>query len=336
VLTAILGPGLRVLFVGINPSLRSAEVGHHFAGPSNRFWPTLHAAGFTPRRLRPDDDAELPSYGVGVTNIASRATRAAAELSRAELRAGAVELERTVREHQPELVAVVGLGAYRTAFARPAATTGLQAEDIGGRPVWVLPNPSGLNAHYKPADFARLYAEARAYADELAGSAVRLVPWGDGDLPLLAQLVGDPTMMEHLGGPESPEQIAERQARYALPGSGMFKVVDEATGDGVGSVGYWARAWRGEEVLETGWSVIPAFQGRGVAARATAQAIAMARSERSHRFVHAFPSADNPASNAICRKLGFALLGETRFEYPPGSFMRCNAWRLELAGAAGA
>jgi TDG/mug DNA glycosylase family protein len=166
----IVGPGLRILFVGINPSLRSAEVGHHFARPGNRFWPTLHAAGFTPRRLRPDEDAELPAHGVGVTNIAFRPTRAAAELSPAELRAGAAELERVVAEHGPALVAVVGLGAYRTAFDRPRATWGLQPERIGGRPVWVLPNPSGLNAHYKPADFARVYAEAREYAEALTAA----------------------------------------------------------------------------------------------------------------------------------------------------------------------
>ena len=163
----IVAPGLGVLFVGINPSLRSAEVGHHFARPGNRFWPTLHAAGFTPRLLRPDEDAQLPSYGVGVTNLAFRPTRTAAEISPQELRAGALELERTVRSNQPRLVAIVGLTAYRTAFARPRATMGLQPEQIGGRPLWVLPNPSGLNAHYKPADFARLYAEARAYAGRL-------------------------------------------------------------------------------------------------------------------------------------------------------------------------
>lgn len=163
----ILGPGLRVLFVGINPSLRSAQVGHHFARPGNRFWPTLHAAGFTPRLLRPDEDHELPVHGIGVTNLASRPTRAADELTPDELRAGAAELERTVRRHLPRLVAMVGLTAYRLAFARPRAAMGLQGEEVGGRPVWVLPNPSGLNAHYKPADFARLYAEARAYADRL-------------------------------------------------------------------------------------------------------------------------------------------------------------------------
>ncbi len=163
----IVGPGLRVLFVGINPSLRSAEVGHHFARPGNRFWPTLHAAGFTPRRLRPEEDHELPGLGIGVTNIAFRPTREAAELSDDELREGAAQLEATVREHAPRLVAVVGLTAYRTAFGRRKAVMGLQPDDLGGRPVWVLPNPSGLNAHYKPADFARLYAEARAFADGL-------------------------------------------------------------------------------------------------------------------------------------------------------------------------
>jgi double-stranded uracil-DNA glycosylase len=165
VLGPILAPGLRVLFVGINPSLRSAEVGHHFARPGNRFWPTLHAAGFTPRRLAPEEDVSLPGYGVGVTNIAARPTREAAELSRAELVAGAAELERVVARDRPALVAVLGLVAYRTAFARPKAAMGLQPDALGGRPVWVLPNPSGLNAHYKPADFARLYAEARAFAE---------------------------------------------------------------------------------------------------------------------------------------------------------------------------
>jgi double-stranded uracil-DNA glycosylase len=164
----IVGPGLRLLFVGINPSLRSAQVGHHFARPGNRFWPTLHAAGITPRRLRPEDDHELPLFGVGVTNIADRPTRAADELSVAELREGAAELERVVAKYAPRLVAVVGLTAYRVAFGRPRAAMGLQPETIGGRPVWVLPNPSGLNAHYKPADFARLYAEARVYAESLA------------------------------------------------------------------------------------------------------------------------------------------------------------------------
>jgi double-stranded uracil-DNA glycosylase len=158
------GPGLEVLFVGINPSLRSAQVGHNFARPGNRFWPTLYAAGFTPRLLSPEEDGLLPSFGLGVVNLVSRPTRAASELTAAELRAGGVRLEATVRAWAPRLVAVVGVVAYRAAFGRPDAVVGLQEEQVGGRPVWVLPNPSGLNAHYKPADFARLYADARAYA----------------------------------------------------------------------------------------------------------------------------------------------------------------------------
>jgi TDG/mug DNA glycosylase family protein len=163
-LVPIVGPGLDVLFVGINPGLRSAEVGHNFARPGNRFYPALHAAGFTPRLLAPEEDVDLPAYGVGIANIASRPTRDAAQLSREELRAGAAELETLVADVQPRLVAILGLTAYRAAFGRPKATMGLQDETIGGRPVWILPNPSGLNAHYKPADFARLYAEVRTFA----------------------------------------------------------------------------------------------------------------------------------------------------------------------------
>jgi RimJ/RimL family protein N-acetyltransferase len=168
------------------------------------------------------------------------------------------------------------------------------------------------------------------HGDRSDRGTVRLVPWGEGDLPLLEQLVGDPAMMEHLGGPESPEKIAERQARYVAADSGIFKIVDEATGEGAGWVGYWEREWHDEQVYEIGWSVIPAFQGRGIARLATAQAIAVARSEHRHRFVHAFPAVDNAPSNGICRRLGFTLLGEYDFEYPRGSFMRCNDWRLAL------
>jgi len=164
VLPPVLGPDLLVLFVGINPSLRSAEVGHHFARPGNRFYPALFAAGFTSRLLAPSEDGELPSFRVGSTNIAARATRAADELSSEELREGAAELQALVERIQPRLVAMLGLTAYRIAFARRKATWGLQQETIGGRPVWILPNPSGLNAHFKPADFARLYGEAREYA----------------------------------------------------------------------------------------------------------------------------------------------------------------------------
>ena len=165
-------------------------------------------------------------------------------------------------------------------------------------------------------------------------NAVRLELWGAGDLPLLERLLGDPAMTEHLGGPESPEKLVERQERYERLADSetdrMFKIVDEATGEPCGSVGFWVREWAGEQVYEIGWSVLPAFQGRGIATMATSQAIERARAERKRRFVHAYPSVDNPPSNAICRKLGFTLLGEHDFEYPPGNPMRCNDWRFDL------
>jgi RimJ/RimL family protein N-acetyltransferase len=162
---------------------------------------------------------------------------------------------------------------------------------------------------------------------------IRLEPWGEDNLALVERLMGDPAMTEHLGGPESPEKLAERQARYARPGSGMFKIVDEETGDAVGSVGFWEREWRGQKVYEIGWSVLPEFQGQGIAGRATEQAIKLAREDGKHRFVHAFPSVDNAPSNAICRKLGFTFLEACDFEFPPGNPLRCNDWRLDLRAA---
>ena len=168
------------------------------------------------------------------------------------------------------------------------------------------------------------------FASSPAETSVHLVPWGEDDLALLRRLVGDPAMMEHLGGAESEEKIADRQQRYARPDSGMFKVVLATTGEGVGSVGVWEREHDGERVLETGWAGLPEFQGRGIAAAATAQVIARARAAGTHRAMHAFPAVDNGPSNAICRKLGFTLLGPRDFEYPPGNPLRCNDWRLEL------
>ena len=163
---------------------------------------------------------------------------------------------------------------------------------------------------------------------------VDLVPWGAGDLPLLERLLGDPAMTEHLGGPESPEKLRERQQRYVrlvdTPNDRMFKIVVPATGEGIGSVGYWEKDWRDAIVYETGWSVLPAFQGQGIAKAATARMIAMLGPVRQHRYLHAFPSVDNPASNAICRALGFTLLEALDFEYPPGNQLRCNDWRLDL------
>ncbi len=163
----VIAPDLTVLFCGINPSLTSAERGHHFARPGNRFWPAIHLAGFTPRRLSPEEDGELPRYGVGVTNIVARPTRAASELSPAELRAGVAALTDLVAEYHPRVVAVLGITAWRLAFERPEAAIGLQPDTIAGAATWVAPNPSGLNAHHQLPDLARLYGELRAFA--LAG-----------------------------------------------------------------------------------------------------------------------------------------------------------------------
>jgi TDG/mug DNA glycosylase family protein len=157
----LIGPGLQVLFCGINPSLYSAATRHHFARPGNRFWPTLHAAGFTPRLLHPWEEQVLLACGVGITNLVARATATAAELTQDELRAGRQRLERKVRRYAPRWVAVVGIGAYRTAFGRPKAEVGRQAERIGESGLWVLPNPSGLNANHQLADLARAYAALR-------------------------------------------------------------------------------------------------------------------------------------------------------------------------------
>ena len=164
----------------------------------------------------------------------------------------------------------------------------------------------------------------------------RIELWGDDDLPLLEQLMGDPAMTEYLGGPESPEKIAGRHRRYVdLPETGtgeMFKIVEAATGESVGSVGYWETDSPEGKAYETGWSVLGAFQGRGIATLATAQVIERTRAEHKHRYLYAFPSVDNAASNAICRKLGFTQVGLTEYEYPKdsGNIMRCNDWRLEL------
>jgi TDG/mug DNA glycosylase family protein len=156
-------PGLDVLFCGINPGLESAARGHNFARPGNRFWPALHGAGFTPRLLRPEEDGLLPQFGLGMTNVVDRPSRGAADLSADELRAGAWEVERLVLRYEPRVLAVVGVGAYRTGFGRPKAAIGLQPDTIGGRPVWVLPNPSGLNAHYQLPELVRLFGELREW-----------------------------------------------------------------------------------------------------------------------------------------------------------------------------
>jgi TDG/mug DNA glycosylase family protein len=157
----VVAPDLDVLFCGINPSLLSAARGHHFARPGNRFWPALHLAGLTPRRLTPEEDGELPRYGLGVTNLVARPTRTAAELGLEELRGGAGELADLVARWRPRVVAVLGITAWRVAFDRPKAVLGRQPERVGGAETWVAPNPSGLNAHHQLPDLARLYGELR-------------------------------------------------------------------------------------------------------------------------------------------------------------------------------
>lgn len=160
----IVRPGLRILFCGINPGLYSGATGHHFARPGNRFWPALHAAGFTRRLLAPWEEAELLPLGLGITNLVARATASAAELERAELVAGRRRLEQKVRRYRPAWLAVLGIGAYRVAFGRPGARPGRQPETLGTTGIWVLSNPSGLNANHQLADLARAFAQLRRAA----------------------------------------------------------------------------------------------------------------------------------------------------------------------------
>ena len=159
------GPGdppLGVLFCGINPGLVTALTGHHFGRPGNRFWPALHRSGFTPRQLRPDEQEQLLELGLGITNVVARATARADELTSEELLAGGELLGRKVLALGPAWLAVVGVTAYRAAFAEPRARIGAQERRIGRTRVWVLPNPSGLNAHYTPATLAEEFARLRS------------------------------------------------------------------------------------------------------------------------------------------------------------------------------
>jgi len=158
------GEPLRVLFCGINPGLYSAATGWHFARPGNRFWPALHLSGFTPRRLAPCEQDLLAGYGLGITNLVARATAQASELDAAELRAGGERLAALVADRQPRVLAVAGVTAYRTAFARPHAAIGPQPPSSAGPGVWVLPNPSGLNAHWTLDAIAAEFAALRAAA----------------------------------------------------------------------------------------------------------------------------------------------------------------------------
>lgn len=144
----VIAPGLDVLFCGINPGRWSGAIGHHFAHPGNRFWKALHLSGFTSRQLEPSEERRLLDDGLGITNLVERTTAAAAELDPSELRAGAAALEENVRRFHPKAVAFLGMGAFRVAFGRPRASAGRQPEDLAGAEVWVLPNPSGLQAAY--------------------------------------------------------------------------------------------------------------------------------------------------------------------------------------------
>lgn len=157
----VIASDLRVLFCGINPGLYSAAVRHHFARPGNRFWPALHASGFTERLLSPFEERQLLLHEYGITNIVARASAAADDLSAEELRQGARLLRRKVARYRPLFVAFLGITAYRTAFDQPRAVLGRQSEKLADSTIWVLPNPSGLNAHHSPADLARLFTELR-------------------------------------------------------------------------------------------------------------------------------------------------------------------------------
>jgi double-stranded uracil-DNA glycosylase len=161
----VAAPGLRVLFAGINPGLYSAATGYHFARPGNRFWPALYASGFTPRLFRPAEQQQLLPLGLGITNVVDRATARADELTPAEIQAGGRALTAKVAGLRPRWLAVVGVTVYRTAFARPRAQTGPQDELMGTARVWVLPNPSGLNASWTTPKLTEAFRDLRLHAD---------------------------------------------------------------------------------------------------------------------------------------------------------------------------
>ncbi|WP_166661762.1 G/U mismatch-specific DNA glycosylase [Streptomyces sp. BK208] len=161
----VVADGLRVLFCGINPGLLSAATGHHFARPGNRFWPVLHRSGFTPRLLKPSEQELLPSYGLGITNVVARASARADELTAEEYREGGRLLTAKVARLRPRWLAVVGVTAYRTAFDERKAQVGPQERMFGGTRVWVLPNPSGLNAHWSVESMAEEFARLRVAAE---------------------------------------------------------------------------------------------------------------------------------------------------------------------------
>lgn len=162
----VIAPGLKVLFCGINPGLYSGATGHHFARPGNRFWPVLHQAGFTQEQLMPAEERKLLSAGYGITNLVTRATAKAEELSPEELVKGRQRLGTKVKRYQPAFVAILGISAFRTAFDQPKAALGQQPERFAGATIWVLPNPSGLNAHYQTPDLVAQFRLLHEVADQ--------------------------------------------------------------------------------------------------------------------------------------------------------------------------
>jgi TDG/mug DNA glycosylase family protein len=160
----VIAPNLKVLFCGINPGLYTAAVGHHFARPGNRFWPALHQSAFTARLISPFDERELLELGIGISNVVSHATASAAELTKTDFEEGGRLLAAKIKRFRPRIVAILGVGAYRQAFGRPKATVGEQPERIHSARVWVLPNPSGLNANYQLPELARLFRALRVEA----------------------------------------------------------------------------------------------------------------------------------------------------------------------------
>lgn len=171
-------------------------------------------------------------------------------------------------------------------------------------------------------------------------SPIRLEPWSEDDFWLL-RAMNAPALMEHLGGPETDDALVKRHRRYVdlsaerTDAGRMFRIVLLPEEVAVGSIGFWKQTWDGEPVYETGWTVLPGHQGRGIATAATRAVAALARAERTYRYLHAFPSTDNAPSNAVCRKAGFELRGERELEYPPGHALQCNDWRLDLEGVEG-
>ena len=163
----VIAPGLQVLFVGINPGLYSAATGHHFARPGNRFWPALHRSGFTEKQLHPSEQAGLLASGYGITNLVNRGTATANELAPAEFVAGRKRLSAKVRRYRPKLLAFLGVGAYCHAFSQKSAPIGKQPQTFEGAAVWVLPNPSGLNANYQLPALVKLFRSLRESADSV-------------------------------------------------------------------------------------------------------------------------------------------------------------------------